>query len=200
MRDLRATVGGQRSELAFVLIGGVVAIAFSLVISVPLFYLIGPERAIWFAPFQSHPLHGRHWLRDGRPEKSWMSAFCSADYLVYAAAIYLLGLYALVWWLVATALHSMDDARSIAHVAAAIVIAFAMAPARGVSRQLAERLFISTQSLDFRGTMKKATDILSSITTLHDLLQRFGGTIAEAVSAERVLILLEGRESFTTQI
>ena len=92
----------------------------------------------------------------------------------------------------------LHEARSIAHVAAGIVVAFAMAPARGVSRRLAERLFISSQNLDFRATVSKAAEILSSITTLHDLLQRFGGTIAEAVAAERVLILLPARGEFIT--
>ena len=117
-------------------------------------------------------------------------------------AAYLLGVYIAVWWLAKIALSAElppTRADEIAHVVAALVIAFAMAPARGVSRQLAERLFISTQSLDFRATISKATEILASITTLQDLLQRFGGTIADAVGAERVLILLQGREEFTTR-
>jgi PAS domain S-box-containing protein len=112
----------------------------------------------------------------------------------------LLSLYALVWWLVATVAHSaqIHNAQSIAHVAAAIAVAFAMAPARGISRQLAERLFISSHQLDFRATVSKATEILSSITTLQDLLHRFAGTTAEAVDAERVVILLHGRDAYTT--
>src|SRR5437762_9022826 len=82
--------------------------------------------------------------------------------------LYLLGLYAVVWWLVTTALHSASEAHSVAHVAAAIVVAFAMAPARGVSQRLAERLFISSHHLDFRATVSKAAEILSSVTTLHE--------------------------------
>src|SRR6185369_16554183 len=48
---------------------------------------------------------------------------------------YLLGLYTLVYWLLATAFHSYTTASAIAHVAAGIAIAFAMAPARGVSQR-----------------------------------------------------------------
>jgi len=73
-----------------------------------------------------------------------------------------------------------------------------MAPARGVSRRLAERLFITTQGLDFRATVSKAAEILSSITTLRDLLQRFASTILEAVGAERVMILLVERDQYVT--
>jgi len=69
---------------------------------------------------------------------------------------YLLALYVLVWWLVATALQSSaSNAHTIAHVAAAIVVAFAMAPARGISQGLAERLFIGSHQLDFRATVSK---------------------------------------------
>jgi len=46
-------------------------------------------------------------------------------------------------------------------VAAAIVIAIAMVPARGVSQRLAERLFIQSHQLDFRATVSKAAKILS---------------------------------------
>jgi nitrogen-specific signal transduction histidine kinase len=120
------------------------------------------------------------------------------SYVLLAA--YLLTLYALVWWLVATVLqHSVADAHSIAHVTAAIVIAFAMAPARGISQRLAERLFISTQRLDFGATMKQAAAILKSVTTLRELLERFAGTIAQAVNTDRVLILLAQKDVYAQQ-
>ncbi|HEV2994327.1 MAG TPA: ATP-binding protein, partial [Chthoniobacterales bacterium] len=92
---------------------------------------------------------------------------------------------------------SFPNAQSIAHVAAAIVTAFAMAPARGVSQRLAERLFISAQRLDFRATVGNAAAILKSVTTLRDLLERFAQTIAQAANTERVLILLAQKEEYT---
>jgi nitrogen-specific signal transduction histidine kinase len=114
--------------------------------------------------------------------------------------LYLLALYVFVWWLVDSVLQSsqVQHAGSIAHGIAGLVIAFAMAPARGVSRRLAERLFITTKGLDFRATVSKAAEILSSITTLRDLLQRFASTILEAVGAERVVILLVERDQYVT--
>src|SRR5207237_689029 len=112
-------------------------------------------------------------------------------------ASYLLALYAVVWWLVATALeHSIPNAHTMAHVTAAVVIAFAMAPARGISQKLAERLFIGSHQLDFRATVSKAAKILGSVTTLRDLLDRFANTVAEAVGTDRVFILLPDKQGF----
>src|SRR4030095_10857113 len=65
---------------------------------------------------------------------------------------YLLALYGLVWWLVArvttSLFHSSDH--TFAHVAAALVVTFAMAPARGFSQSLADRPFVGNRRLYFR--------------------------------------------------
>ena len=93
----------------------------------------------------------------------------------------------------------LADAHTVAHVAAAIVVAFAMAPARGMSQRLAERLFIGSHQLDFRATVSKAAKILASVTTLRDLLDRFAHTVAEAVGTDRVIILLPTKQGFLQQ-
>src|SRR5260370_18994852 len=82
-------------------------------------------------------------------------------------------------------------------IPAALVIAFAMAPARGISQRLAERLFIGSHQLDFRATVSKAAKILTSVTTLRDLLDRFANTVAEAVGTDRVFILLPDKQGFS---
>jgi len=62
------------------------------------------------------------------------------SYVVLAA--YLLALYALVWWLVSTASKPLfsTESRTLGHLAAALVVAFAMAPARGISQRFANAL------------------------------------------------------------
>nr|MBA2432778.1 PAS domain-containing protein [Chthoniobacterales bacterium] len=75
-------------------------------------------------------------------------------------------------------------------------VAFAMAPAKGISQKLADRLFLGARRLDFHATMNKATAILRSVTTLPELLDRFATTIGEAVSTDRVFILLPTKEGF----
>src|SRR3984893_5775936 len=196
-RDLRNTSGGERAELAFILIGAVSGVAIALLLTFVLYPLIGQSKSLWFAPFRvvvisvviAYGIATRKIMDVGTLIRRVIS------YVLLAG--YLLALYAIAWWLAATALqHSVANAHSIAHVTAAIVIAFAMAPARGISQRLAERLFISTQRLDFGATMKQAAAILKSVTTLRELLERFAGTIAQAVNTNRVLILLAQKDVY----
>ena len=196
-RDLRSTRGSERAELAFILPVGVLALGLSIVIVQVLRIWIPQSLLVSFAPFRvvffsmvvAYGIATRKIMEVGILFRRITS------YVLLAA--YLLALYALVWWLVATVLHlSVPNSHSIAHVVAAVVIAFAMAPARGVSQRLAERLFISSHQLDFRATVSKAADILSSVTTLGDLLARFAHTISDAVGTERVSILLHRRDAY----
>ncbi len=197
-RDLRRTTGGERTEIAFILIGGIAAVVVSLPLSLLLGGFFRPSQLSWFAPFRvvffsivvAYGIATRKMMEVGVLLRRFIS---------YALlATYLLGLYALVWWLVATALRSsVPNAHTVAHVAAAVVIAFAMAPARGISQRLAERLFIGSHQLDFRATVSKAAKILASVTTLRDLLDRFANTVAEAVGTERVFILLPDKQGFS---
>jgi PAS domain S-box-containing protein len=198
-RDMRATTGSDRAELGFILIAGILALALSLPLTFILGFFVEPSQLISLAPFRvvlfsvvvAYGIATRKIMDVATLFRRVMS------YVLLA--VYLLTLYAIVWWLVVTALHSsVFNVRSIAHVAAAVAIAFAMAPARGISQRLAERLFISAHRLDFRATVSKAADILASVTTLQDLLQRFASTIAEAVGTDRVSILLQSRDGFTT--
>ncbi|MEO7165704.1 MAG: ATP-binding protein [Spartobacteria bacterium] len=192
VRDLRNTTGGEKAELSFIFIGAIVAVAFALLFSFVLDYFLGPYRAIWFAPFRmiilsvvmAYGIATRKILEVGFFMRRAISYAVLAGYLIV--------LYLLIWWLCLSVFVPMfgADGRSIAHVMAALVIAFAMAPARGVSQSLADRLFVGTRRLDFQATMNQAAAILRSVTTLGDLLERFGLTIGQAVDTERVFILL----------
>ncbi len=175
-RDIKQTKGGQRTELAFILVGGVATLAVSLLLSLVLRFFVDQLHLLWFGVLF------RRLISYG------------------LLSTYLLALYILVWWLAATALRSsVSNGHSIAHVMAAIVVAFAMAPARGISQRLAERLFIGSHQLDFRATVSKAAKILSSVTTLRDLLDRFANTVAGAVGTDRVFILLQDKQGFSQQ-
>jgi len=196
LRDMRRASGVQRVELQFVIAGG--AVLFALVAFTPVFVERGiavkfaPFRVVVFSLIIAYGIATRKIMEVGLFFRRAMS------YAVLAA--YLLALYGLVWWLTITALSRLTgDAPSIAHVAAAIVVAFAMAPARGISRSLADKLFLGTRQLDFRSTMNQAAAILKSVTTSQDLLQRFAKTIAGAVATDTVFILLLDHHGFSQQ-
>ncbi|HXY59980.1 MAG TPA: ATP-binding protein [Chthoniobacterales bacterium] len=200
LRDLRLSSGAVRAELGFVLIGGIGTLTLSLLAYQMLRFFVASSRLLWFAPLRvvlfstivAYGIVTRKMMEVGVLLRRFIS---------YALlATYLLVLYSVVWWLCAAALRSsIPNAHTIAHITAAIVIAFAMAPARGVSQRLAERMFIGSHQLDFRATVSKAAKILASVATLRDLLDRFAQTVAEAVGTERVIILLPTKQGFSQQ-
>ena len=197
VRDVRTTTGGEQAELAFILVG--IAVAFGLVlIAFCLGFVIDSSRLTWFAPFRTvlftlviaYGIATRKILEVG--------IFLRRAMAYVVLTCYLLALYALIWWTAYASCNRVlpDSARSLAHVMAAIVVAFAMAPARGVSQSLAHRLFVGTRGLDFRSTVNKATAILRSVTTLRELLARFAETIGDALDTERILVLLPSRTGY----
>ncbi len=198
--DLRRVSGPEKSEMALVIMGAVVALLLSIPLYLLLSLFVDTSRLTWLGPFRivlfslvvAYGIATRKIMDVGVLLRRVIS--------YSLLTVYLLSLYALVWWLVATALHSSaGNSHAIAHVVAAIVIAFAMAPARGVSQRFAERLFIGSHQLDFRATVSKAAKILSSVTTLRDLLDKFANTVAGAVGTERIFILLPDRQGFSQQ-
>jgi PAS domain S-box-containing protein len=196
-RDVRQTTGGTRAELAFILTGAFVAIAATFLSFILGFFmerswLVGaaPFRIVLFSLIVGYGVATRKIMEAG---------FFLRRAISYALlTAYLLALYALIWWLVDSAFEPLfgRSTRSAAHVTAAVVVAFAMASARGFSQSLADRLFISTRGLDFRTTINQAVAILKSVTTLRDLLTRFGETIAQAVDTDRVIILLPQKDVY----
>ena len=196
-RDIREATGAKRAELAFILIGAVVTLGTVLLFLV-LGFIINRSRLVWFAPFRvvlfslivAYGMATRKIMDVGRVRQRTMS--------YGQLTLYLLALYGAVWWLVSKAATSAfhSDNHPFAHIAAALVITFAMAPARGFSQSLADKLFISTRGLDFRATVSKAAVILESVTTLPDLLRRFATTIGEAVGTDSVTIYLAQRKVF----
>ena len=199
--DLRETSGGERAELAFVLIGGISMLAISLLLTFALRFFGNPSLWRLFAPFRvvlfslvvAYGIATRKIMDVG--------AFLRRTMSYALLAVYLLTLYGLVWWLVDMVFSPVLglQARTLAHVVAAVTVAFAMAPARGLSQRLADRLFISSRGLDFGKTMNQALAILNSVTTLRDLLERFARTIGQAVNTDRVIILLAQKEVYGQQ-
>jgi PAS domain S-box-containing protein len=197
-RDLRKTSGGEHAELSFILIGGIAGVLFALALALVLDNLIGQSRALLFAPFRvvvfslviGYGIATRKILEVG--------FFMRRAIAYLLLAVYLVALYVLVWWLSQAVFTPIlgADGRGVAHIIAALVIAFAMAPARGVSQTLADRLFVGTRRLDFQATMNQAAAILRSVTTLADLLERFGLTIGQAVDTDRVFLLLPEQEFY----
>jgi nitrogen-specific signal transduction histidine kinase len=193
IRDLRRSSGIQKVELQFIIAGETtlaVLVAFSPFVERAIAVQFAPFRIVVFSLIIAYGIATRKIMDVGFFFRRITS------YAVLTA--YLLALYALVWWLVSTAARPLFpiEAPTFGHLAAALAVAFAMAPARGISQRLATRLFIGSRSIDFQSTMNQAASILKSVTTLQDLLDRFAKTIGEAVGTDRVFILLPEKEAY----
>ncbi len=201
VRDTRRNVGIRKVELQFVMTGG--AVLFLLVLLMYLLEGVLPplkQRAVSELSAASRVVIFSLIIAYGIATRKIMDVgFFLRRMMGYAVLMaYLLVLYALVWWLIASVFGPILGSRSraLGHVIGALVIAFAMVPARGISQSLANRLFVGTRQLDFQATMNQAAAILRSVTTVPDLLERFGLTIAQAVDTERVFLLLPEQEFY----
>jgi nitrogen-specific signal transduction histidine kinase len=193
VRDLRRTSGVQKMEFQFIIAGGVtlaILIGSTEFVERAIAMQVAPFRIVIFSLTIAYGIATRKIMDVGFFFRRVTS------YAVLGA--YLLVLYAVVWWLVSTAAKPVlqGESRTFGHLAAALVVAFAMAPARGISQRFANRLFIGSRRIDFQSTMSEAAGILKSVTTLQDLLDRFAKTIGEAVGTDRVLILLPGKDAY----
>jgi nitrogen-specific signal transduction histidine kinase len=197
-RDLRRTSGGVHAELSIVLVSGVLIVAVPLLLGLVLRPFVDLSRLLALAPFRvvlfsiavGYGIATRRIMEVG---------FLLRRALSYALlTAYLLGLYTVVWWLSFVAFTRLVGipGQSFAHVCAAIIVAFAMAPARGISQSFADRLFGGARNLDFRATVSSAAEILKSVSTLPELLERFATNIGKAVGTDRVAILLREKRVF----
>jgi nitrogen-specific signal transduction histidine kinase len=198
IRSVRQATGVQKIELQFVLIGGAVLILLAIAGVLLLPFLpratrvrLAPFRVVIFSLVIAYGIATRKMMDVG----AFLRRLTS--YVLLAA--YLISLYALVWWAAGHVVRNyLGWNDSAAHILAALILVLSMAPAQGVFQHFATKLFASG-ALDFRATVSQAASILSSVTTLQDLLQRFAKTIAEAVGTDRVFILLLEKGVYTQQ-
>jgi signal transduction histidine kinase len=198
LRDLRNSSGRIRSEVGYFLLGSTSILVLTLGAYQVLRFFVPPSRLFWFAPLRAvlFTLIIAYGISTRKIMDVGLFLRRAISYGVLTT--YLLALYGAVWWLVvqvtASLFYSADH--TFAHVAAALVCTFAMAPARGFSQSLADRLFVGGGRIDFRATVSKAAVILESVTTLPDLLRRFATTIGQAVGTDSVTIYLAQRKAF----
>jgi PAS domain S-box-containing protein len=193
--EFRRTSGVQRVELQFVLAAAIALTLLTIGTTVLLPLLsravlvrLAPLRTVVFSAIIAYGIATRKIMDVG----TFVRRLVSYVLLV----VYLAAIYVGAWWTTDYFLHGSPQADWFAHLIATLAVALSMAPARGVSKTFADKLFVNTSGLDFQATVSKAAAILSSVTTLDDLLQRFAKTIAEAVGTDRVVILLRDRDTY----
>lgn len=196
IRDLRRIIGMQKVELQFV-VAGCVALVLSTLITFALQTLVERSQLVRFSPFRvvifsliiAYGIATRKIMDVG----TFFRRVISYGLLT----LYLAAIYGGIWWASDHLLQSMGVQSVVPHFLGALAVALSMAPARGMSKNFADKLFVNSRGLDFQATVSRAADILSSVTTLRDLLERFATTTADAVGTDRAVILLPDKNGFT---
>ncbi|VGO16802.1 Sensor protein ZraS [Pontiella desulfatans] len=75
------------------------------------------------------------------------------------------------------------------HLTSALAVAFSMLPARSRMQKATDLLFGGTNYFNVQDTVRKASDIFQSVTTITSLLDHFSNLLVSAFGTERVIIL-----------
>lgn len=120
--------------------------------------------------------------------------------IAYALLISLLVLVYFAVWTVLIFLLSdwMNDPSLIAHIAATIIAFLFLSPAQK-RMQLAASKLIDTKSMDVTATMKKASEILQSVTTVDALLEQFSKLLDDSLKPEKLILLGRTGDRFQQQ-
>ncbi len=195
-QNSRSTRGIQRTEIQFLLFGGFTGIIVAVLAAVVVPLFTATSQSVQYAPLSAFFLIGI--IAYGIATRHIMEV---ADVLrrVTAYALltgYLVGLYLLAWLAFRWALGPLPWRDFGAHLIAAIIVAFSMAPAHGRLQQFANRLFLSLEAMGVTETLQSASRIVTSIGTRDELLNHFAELAAKLVGADRVIILLQDADKF----
>ena len=196
-RSASRHTGIQRAELQFILLGSVASILVSVLIVLlpPLF--TGSSQSTQFAPFGALVLFGiiAYGIATRRiMEVAYVFRLVTAYLLltVYLCVLYVLVLYSGRWALRLANIESSP----LPQLAAALILAFALAPVNGKMQRFANKLFVRVAPLDVGTVATHASHLLQSISTVGNLLKDFADIVTQTVDTDRVLILLASNGKF----
>ena len=113
-------------------------------------------------------------------------------------AIYLVGVYALAWYVMTFInRYTVQTSLPLAHLAATLAVAYSMAPANGMLQRFGNRLFINMTRVNVSTTLQQASDLLYSISTMDELMGKFGTFVSEAIGTDRVYLFMKTGEYYT---
>lgn len=103
---------------------------------------------------------------------------------------YLAALYGVVLWLAREAFGWMrTDAANLAHLLAALAVAFSVSPAHGTMQAVAHRLFATAHPLNVNALLEQAGAMSREVSTEANLLAHFSELVADAFGATRAVLL-----------
>jgi signal transduction histidine kinase len=192
IKDLKAAQGIKRTELGFNALAAAAFAVVGLTLAHVIPALTGTRHVQQFLPLCALLYTGI--LAYGIVTRRIMSVSDVlrriTAYLLIAA--YLVVVYLVVFWPTAILIRDIGHRGDfIAHLLAALAMAFSIAPAHGRMQRFANRLFINMQTMDTQKVIRDGQSIMTSIGTMDALLERFGTFICDASGTDRVIVLLK---------
>jgi nitrogen-specific signal transduction histidine kinase len=189
-RVYRVAEGVKRLELQFILIGASTMIPLGIVVNLVPPLLTGSSQSQQFGPLSVVAMNIIIAYGIATRRILGVAVFVRRmiAYSLLCACLTLL--YLGIWWLLdRLGLALQLQMGMLAHLLAALIVAFSMAPANGYLQRLANRLFLSLAPADTSLTMQRASALLQTVTTLDGLLGRFAQLITDSMGTERIVFL-----------
>lgn len=189
-RDIRVSMGIQRTEIQFLLLGSLSGIFIGVLFSVVTPLVTDTSQSVQFAPVSAFFLEGI--IAYGIATRRIMAVGDVLRRLTAYALLgaYLTGIYLAVWFAIQWALTPLLKDDLIPHLLATLSIAFSMAPAHGRMQRFANRLFLNVEPMDVTKTLQTSNRIINSIGTRTELLEQFAELTSTSVGTDRIMILL----------
>ncbi len=189
-RDMKTLDGVQRAELSFVVLGATIALLIGSVLGLFIPLIAGTSQYVPFTNALSivalvatvgygiaiHKILGILTII--------RRAIAYALLIVYLVIVYL------ITWSLGSLLLSqfMIYSHLPAQIIATLVVAFSMTPAHGRLQKVAEKL-IASKSMDVSSTMRAASKMFQSVTTIDAILDHFLRLLVTALGTERIGML-----------
>ncbi len=196
MRHVKRSRGIQKAELGFTVLASAIATFFGFATGtlIPVFAnypdsaQLMPLIGIVLNTITAYGIATRRIMDVGEALRRTISYGLMAATM---AVLYLITLSA-THWALATFL---DDPSTLAHMLAAIAVAFSIGPAQGRSRRLTAKLLGQPDTIDVR-KLRTIQEELSRIAPLDDLTRRFGQTMRTVADADSLFMLQRRQDAY----
>jgi len=190
-KDLRKETGIQRMELQFVMLGfaaqlltGIGIVMAAWIFDASDVHGLLPVSVIVLLGFVSYGIATRRILGIS----IILRRLTAHLLLIVSLAV----TYFVVLWASQTLLQLIYPALGdeLSHLAAALAVAFSLAPTYGWMQRFAARLFITRQSVDIEEALQRTNRVVRAVTTIDDLVRSFSETIQAVFHTDRAVVLL----------
>jgi PAS domain S-box-containing protein len=195
----KKNTGVQREELLFLQLGGCASLVFGVSFLIAA-EILDNQQISGFIPLSVLILDG--FVAYGIATRRIMSASIVVQRVVaYSLMIcYLVALYIVTEWVAAKLFELLfADTTYIAHLLAALVVAFSVAPAHSWMQTVSHRLFASANLPNVDEILVRAAHIFQEVSTEETLVMQFSELIKEKFRTSDVFLLRQNEETVYSQ-